>query len=248
MAAARIAAHPPAPAGPLPPQRRRARSRAHARAGRLPGLAPGPGRQRRSRPVAARRLRRPAPDRSGLRRRRRAARSRDRPATRRDRRPRLPHLARARLRHLGGAQRARPLHPVQDDVLGGARPRCASGRRRAPPERPQIHMAPRRARDPRVHRDALLVGAARQLHPSRRRRGARRQPAAGRPVRLRRPRPRSAGRNGRRAPARARPRSAALPLQRRGRAPRGRGGLPLLLVLARRCARPDRTPRGGDQH
>ena len=56
-------------------------------------------------------------------RRRRAARPRDRPATRRDRRPRLPHLAPARLRHLGGAQRTRALHPLQDDVLGGARPR-----------------------------------------------------------------------------------------------------------------------------
>ena len=40
-------------------------------------------------------------------------------------------------------------------------------------------------------------------------------------------------------------RSAALPLQRRGRAARRRGRLPLLLVLARRRARPDRAPRRG---
>ena len=52
----------------------------------------------------ARHLRRSAPDRSDLRGRRRATGSRNRPAARRDRRPRLPHLARARLRHLGGAK------------------------------------------------------------------------------------------------------------------------------------------------
>ena len=70
VAAARVPAHPPAPAGPLPPRRRRARARAHARAGRLPRVAPGAGRQRRRGADPARRLRRPAADRSGSTRRR----------------------------------------------------------------------------------------------------------------------------------------------------------------------------------
>jgi GH15 family glucan-1,4-alpha-glucosidase len=52
------------------------------------------------------------------------------PPARPDRRPRLPHLARARLGHLGGAQRPSPLHPLQDDVLGGARPRARPQRGR----------------------------------------------------------------------------------------------------------------------
>ena len=95
VAAARVPAHAPAPAGPLPPGRRRARTRAHARAGRLPGIAPGPGRQRRRRADPAGHLRRPAPDRPDLRGGRRPARPRDRPPTRRHRRPRLPHLARS---------------------------------------------------------------------------------------------------------------------------------------------------------
>ena len=43
---------------------------------------------------------------------RRPAGPRDRPAARRDRRPRLPHLARARLGHLGGAQRAACTSPT----------------------------------------------------------------------------------------------------------------------------------------
>ena len=124
---------------------------------------------------------------------------------------------------------------------------AASGRRRPRPLAPRIDVAAREARDPRVHRNALLVGAALQLHPPGRRRGSRRQPAARCPVRLRGPRPRPAGRNGGRAAARARTRSAAPPLQRGGRAPRRGGSLPLLLVLARRRARPDRTPRRGHQ-
>ena len=186
VAAARVPAHPPAPAGPLPPRRRRARARAHARAGRLPRVAPGPGRQRRRGADPARRLRRPAADRSDLRGGGRAGRPRDRPAARRDRRPRLPHLAPTGLRHLGGPQRGAALHPFEDDVLGGAGPRCSPERRR--PRSPGAcgDVAARGARDPRVHRDALLVAATGQLRPSRRRRGARRQRAARGAVRLRR--------------------------------------------------------------
>ena len=186
VAAARVPAHPPAPAGPLPPRRRRARARAHARAGRLPRVAPGPGRQRRRGADPARRLRRPAADRSDLRGGGRAGRPRDRPPARRDRRPRLPHLAPTRLRHLGGPQRGAALHPFEDDVLGGARPRCSPERRRPRSLGACGDVAARGARDPRVHRDALLVAATGQLRPSRRRRGARRQRAARGAARLRR--------------------------------------------------------------
>ena len=131
VAAPRIAADPPAPAGALPPRRRRARARANAGAGRLSGLAAGSDRQRGRRAEPARHLRRPAADRPDLRAGRRAARPRDRPAAGRDRRPRLPDLAPARLRHLGGAQRAPALHALQDDVLGRARPRASPVRRAA---------------------------------------------------------------------------------------------------------------------
>ena len=79
---------------------------------------------------------------------------------------------------------ARALHPLQDDVLGGARPRPSPVRRRPHPFAPRIDLAARDARDPRVHRDALLVRATGQLQPPRRRRGTRRQPASGRPARL----------------------------------------------------------------
>ena len=43
-------------------------------------------------------------------------------------RGRARELARARPRHLGGARRAEALHLVEDDVLGGGRPRRAAGR------------------------------------------------------------------------------------------------------------------------
>ena len=72
---------------------------------------------------------------------RRATGPRDRPATRRHRRPRLPHLAPARLGHLGSAQPAPALHPLQDDVLGGAGPRAAPLRRRPRPLRPRLDLA-----------------------------------------------------------------------------------------------------------
>ena len=58
-------------------------------------------------------------DRRGHRRRARA-----------HRRPRLRHLARARLGHLGGAQRPVSLHALEGDVLGGARSRRPAGRAR----------------------------------------------------------------------------------------------------------------------
>ena len=59
--------------------------------------------------------------------------------------------------HLGGAQPARALHPLQDDVLGGAGPRASPERRRPRPVAPRIDVAARAAGDPRVHRNALLV-------------------------------------------------------------------------------------------
>ncbi len=82
-----------------------------------------------------------APDRTGLRAGRRATRPRDRPAPRRNRRPRLPHLAPTRLWDLGGAQPARALHPLEDDVLGSARPSASSSRCRPPSKRPDIDVA-----------------------------------------------------------------------------------------------------------
>ena len=244
VAAARIPAHAAAPAGALPPRRRRARTRAHARAARLSRIAARPRRQRGRPADPAGHLRRPAADRLHLHRGRRAAGPRDRPPTRRHRRSRLPHLAPAGLRHLGGAKPARALHPLQDDVLGGARPRTSPVRRGPRPVTARIDVAARDARDPRVHRDTLLVRATAQLHPPRRRRGTRRQPAAWDPARLRGPGPRPSGDDGDRAPARSRSRSADLPLQRRGRPARLGGRFPLLLVLARRRARPHRTARG----
>ena len=57
------------------------------------------------------------------------------------RRPRLPHLAPARLRHLGGAKPAAALHPLQDDVLGGAGPRASPVRRRPGPVAPRLDVA-----------------------------------------------------------------------------------------------------------
>jgi GH15 family glucan-1,4-alpha-glucosidase len=110
-------------------------------------------------------------------------------------------LPAARLRHLGGAQRARALHAVQDDVLGRARPGRSPVRQRPDPARPRIHMAAGATRDPRVHRDQLLVRPRGQLHPLGGRCGPRRKPASGDLVRLRRPRRQPAGFNRGRAAA-----------------------------------------------
>ena len=87
----------------------------------------------------------------------RPAGRRHRAPHRRDGRPRLRDLARARRGDLGGAQRARPLHAVQDDVLGRARPGPAPGRRR-PPARPRTERWRREADAIRDFvEDSLLV-------------------------------------------------------------------------------------------
>ena len=70
----------------------------------------------------------------------------------RHRRPRLRHLAPARLRHLGSAQRAVSLHAFQGDVLGRARPRGATGRAGRAAARRRCALARRGRRDPRVRR------------------------------------------------------------------------------------------------
>ena len=222
VAAPRLPAHPPAPAGPLPPRRRRARTRAHAGAGRLPGLAPGPGRQRRRRADPAGHLRRPAPGRPGLRAGRRAARPRDRPATRRHRRPRLPHLAPAGLRYLGGAQPARALHPLQDDVLGGARPRSSA---EPTPATSQRRHASTWRRERLAIREFIETRCwSERLGSYTRQAGGEELDASlllGVLFGYDAPDPGRLAATVDAAPARARARSAALPLQRRGRAPRG---------------------------
>jgi GH15 family glucan-1,4-alpha-glucosidase len=81
----------------------------------------------------------------------------------RDRGPRLWALAPARLRHLGGPQRASSLHPLEDDVLGGARSRDANGRRGLAPSKPHREMEGGGGADSRLRRDQLLVGGTRRL-------------------------------------------------------------------------------------
>ena len=179
VAAARLAADPSAPAGPLPPRRRRARAGGHAAAGRLPRLAPGPSRQRRRRQqtqldiygdlmqtawfysVAG----------GGL----------DRETGRR-----LAEIADLVCRIWRQPDcgiwevRSEPLHFTHSKMMCWValdRALRLAERGQVPRATPR-DVAARGARDPRVHRDALLVAATGQLRPSRRRRGARRQPAA----------------------------------------------------------------------
>ena len=70
----------------------------------------------------------------------------------------------SRTRDLGGTRRAAALHPVEDDVLGRARPRgrlAEAGRIPAA----TWPLARERGRDRGVHRGPLLVRRAAELHP-----------------------------------------------------------------------------------
>ena len=147
------------------PGRRASADRARAGlAGRLRGLEAGPDRQRRQRPVPARRLRRG--DRHALpgttpRARRRRQRLDARPPSARE--PRAA-LARARRRHLGGARAEAPLHTLQGDGVGGVRPRPAVDRR-ARPVRPGRPLARRPRRDQGGGARAGLRPGARLVRP-----------------------------------------------------------------------------------
>ena len=95
--------------------------------GRVRELPSGPGRQRRVRAAAARRLGGPAglglPARQGGRPPRRPDLADPGQAGQRG----AEALAGARCRHLGGPRRAQALHLVEDHVLGGGRPRSQAG-------------------------------------------------------------------------------------------------------------------------
>ena len=100
---------------------------------------------------------------------------------------------RAGPRHLGGARRAAPLHPLQGHGLGGFRPH-GPRRRDARPRRAGRAMAPRARRDPRRCLREGLRPWPRRLHPVLRLALARREPVAdpadglpagGRPARAR---------------------------------------------------------------
>ena len=152
---------------------------------RLPGFPARPRGQRGRRPDAARHLRGAAPVRMALRERGQPAGSRRGHAARGDRRPRLRDLDDPRLRHLGGAERAPPFHPVEDDVLDRARPRDLARRLVSHPRRSRAEVGTRAERDPDVRRGALLVGAAPELRPLGRLGGARRERPPGVPLGLR---------------------------------------------------------------
>ena len=144
VADAGLPAHPPAAAALYRLDGgARARERSLALDG-YRGSQPGAGRQRRGRPAAARHLRRAAADRwlyaeAGGR-------------IDRDIGRRLAEIADlvCRLwrqpgrRDLGGAQRAAALHPLEDDVLGRARPGLPAGRPRADPRPARRALAWRR--------------------------------------------------------------------------------------------------------
>ena len=118
---------------------------------RLRRRPPGPDRQRRVRPAAARRLGRRA--RLGVPARASRASSCPRslwPVLKTPGRGGHRALARARPRHLGGPRRAAALHVEQDDVLGRARPR-REARRPARRARVRRAVADHRRRDQGRH-------------------------------------------------------------------------------------------------
>ena len=212
-------------AGLLHAERRPARHRAPPpRRPRLARHRPGRRRQRGQRPAAARRVRRRLQHRQALRRPRQRPRRRHRPAARRHRRPRLRPVAQPRLGDVGAARPA-ALHDVQAGLLAraaaGRRPR----RRRAGPGlgRP---LAQRGRADPHLGGRERLVRRARRLPLVPGQRPARRLDPAARHQRLR---PRRADvLHPRRAPPRAGPRPAPLPLHR---CRRGGGPVRRLLLL-----------------
>ena len=136
----------------LPPRRRR-RPRTSARSplAGYRGLAPGARRQRRARAGPARHLRPAVRDRAGFTAKGERALDRDTGAVLgAHRRSCLRHLAAARLRDLGGAQRPVSLHALEGDVLGGARSGGEAGRATA---------SCRRAMSTRWQREAAAIRA-----------------------------------------------------------------------------------------
>ena len=89
-----------------------------------------------------------------LRPRARPARPRHGQGGGRDRRLRRRDLAQPGLGHLGGAQRADALRPVEGDVLGRARPRGAARRGGRDPGEARRALARRGGRDPQLRRRA----------------------------------------------------------------------------------------------
>ena len=231
-----------AAAGPLPPQRRRARAasancRWRATAGRSPV-----GRQRRRRAGPARRLRRPAADRLALRPGRRPARPRHRPP--------IGEVADLRLPASGATPdsgiwevRSEPLHFTHSKMMCWVAldRACASARARPDPDRSdRWRAAAGELRAPSSTSRASVERAA--AATSARRTRASSTPACCSVPLLGYPpeRPRIAatiaavGRDSADGPLRG-------SLQRRGRPGGRRGRLPLLLVLARRRAAPSRA-------
>ena len=91
-----------------------------ARPERIPWFAAGPSGERGCRAAPARRLRRALSDLLALHACGRQARRGSRAQARGDRGSRLRAVARAGLRDMGSAQRAGPLHAVEDRLLGSA--------------------------------------------------------------------------------------------------------------------------------
>jgi GH15 family glucan-1,4-alpha-glucosidase len=99
---------------------------------------------------------------------------------------RLRDLAAARLRDLGGAQRPRPVHAVEDDVRCRTRPGGANGRAGPDPGTATRALAIGSGSDPQLRRHPLLVGSQAQLCARRRQRRAGRESAARRTPPIRR--------------------------------------------------------------
>src|SRR5213080_4179370 len=113
---------------------------------------------------------------------------------------------------MGGKKRARPLHPFEDDVLGGAR-----SRRQARPSRPgsgspSETVGTRGESCPDLRRGQRLVGSQAELRAVGGKQRARREPSDGGSARLRRSRRSPASSDGSRHTERAREGTAALPL------------------------------------
>ena len=139
------------------------------------------------------------------------------------------------------------LHPVEDDVLGGARPCLPPGRRRPYSRQERLALADRGERDPPLRLRSLLVFRAPELHAFPRRLGDRCEHPPADPHRLQRRRgaPAPDG-HGPEHPRRARQWALSPSLPRRGWPSRAGGSLSRLLFLARRRA--GATRRDGGSH
>ncbi len=89
------------------------------------------------------------------------------------RRPRVRPLVAAGLGHLGDPRSGAASHPVEDDVLGGARPCRPTRHRRSDPVSEHRQVALRGRFDRVLHRGTMLVVIEAELHASRGCRGPR---------------------------------------------------------------------------